>query len=77
MSEVHKVLWCEGAIFCKCLFEVWTRSFCQCVYVELCQYRINVKLGGINAIPDPNSVKALTDPQNPTIVMGEHFSTLS
>ncbi|KAJ4494682.1 argonaute-like protein [Lentinula edodes] len=32
--------------------------------------KINVKLGGINAIPDPNSVKALTDPQNPTIVMG-------
>ncbi|KAJ4477407.1 argonaute-like protein [Lentinula aciculospora] len=32
--------------------------------------KINVKLGGINAIPDPNSVKALTDSQNPTIVMG-------
>ncbi|KAJ3834977.1 argonaute-like protein [Lentinula raphanica] len=32
--------------------------------------KINVKLGGINAIPDPNSVRALADPQNPTIVMG-------
>ncbi|KAJ3796816.1 argonaute-like protein [Lentinula aff. detonsa] len=32
--------------------------------------KINVKLGGINAIPDPSSVRALADPQNPTIVMG-------
>lgn len=32
--------------------------------------RINVKLGGINTIPDPRSVAALTDPKNPTIVMG-------
>ncbi|KAK7470584.1 hypothetical protein VKT23_002008 [Stygiomarasmius scandens] len=32
--------------------------------------KINVKLGGINLIPDPSSVAALTDPHNPTIVMG-------
>ncbi|THV08479.1 argonaute-like protein [Dendrothele bispora CBS 962.96] len=32
--------------------------------------KINVKLGGINLIPDPASVAALTDPHNPTIVMG-------
>ena len=29
-----------------------------------------MKLGGINTIPDPRSVAALTDPKNPTIVMG-------
>jgi len=29
-----------------------------------------VKLGGINTIPDSQSVSALTDPRNPTIVMG-------
>lgn len=33
-------------------------------------FRINVKLGGINTIPDPASVSVLTDPRNPTIVMG-------
>lgn len=33
-------------------------------------HRINVKLGGINLIPDPASVSALTDPHTPTIVMG-------
>jgi eukaryotic translation initiation factor 2C len=33
--------------------------------------RINVKLGGINLIPEPSSVAALTDPHNPTIVMGK------
>ncbi|EEB94669.1 hypothetical protein MPER_06481 [Moniliophthora perniciosa FA553] len=32
--------------------------------------KINVKLGGINLVPDPSSVAVLTDPQNPTIVMG-------
>ncbi|TFK43467.1 argonaute-like protein [Crucibulum laeve] len=32
--------------------------------------KINVKLGGINTIPDPASVSVLTDPHNPTIVMG-------
>ncbi|TBU42174.1 argonaute-like protein [Dichomitus squalens] len=32
--------------------------------------KINVKLGGVNVIPDPRSVSALTDPHNPTIVMG-------
>ena len=29
-----------------------------------------MKLGGINTIPDPQSVTVLTDPRNPTIVMG-------
>jgi len=34
--------------------------------------KVNVKLGGINVIPDPTSLaaEALTDPANPTIVMG-------
>ncbi|KAF8076456.1 argonaute-like protein [Lyophyllum atratum] len=32
--------------------------------------KINVKLGGINTVPEPSSVSVLTDPSNPTIVMG-------
>ncbi|EIN10450.1 argonaute-like protein [Punctularia strigosozonata HHB-11173 SS5] len=32
--------------------------------------KINVKLGGINMIPEPSTVSVLTDPLNPTIVMG-------
>ncbi|KAJ7283579.1 argonaute-like protein [Mycena rebaudengoi] len=38
-------------------------------YANVC-LKINVKLGGINVIPDPSSVSVLTDPHNPTIVMG-------
>ncbi|KAJ7908290.1 argonaute-like protein [Mycena leptocephala] len=38
-------------------------------YANVC-LKINVKLGGINTIPDPSSVNMLTDPHNPTIVMG-------
>lgn len=33
-------------------------------------FRINVKLGGINVIPDPTQVTILSDPRNPTVVMG-------
>ncbi|KAF8162674.1 argonaute-like protein [Crassisporium funariophilum] len=32
--------------------------------------KVNVKLGGINVIPDPQSARVLTDPANPTIVIG-------
>ena len=32
--------------------------------------KINVKLGGINTVPDPRSVSFLADPPNPTMVMG-------
>lgn len=32
--------------------------------------KINVKLGGINTIPESKSVPILTDPHNPTMVMG-------
>ncbi|KAI0347251.1 argonaute-like protein [Trametopsis cervina] len=32
--------------------------------------KMNVKLGGINTVPDPRSVTILTDPHNPTLVMG-------
>ncbi|RPD77221.1 argonaute-like protein [Lentinus tigrinus ALCF2SS1-7] len=32
--------------------------------------KINVKMGGINVILDPRSVPTLTDPHNPTMVMG-------
>ncbi|KAF7433014.1 hypothetical protein PC9H_004959 [Pleurotus ostreatus] len=38
-------------------------------YANVC-LKINVKLGGINAIPDPQSAAVLTDPHNPTIIMG-------
>lgn len=40
-------------------------------------YRINVKLGGINTIPDPSSVAVLTDPIYPTVVMGMHLVYLT
>jgi eukaryotic translation initiation factor 2C len=32
--------------------------------------KVNVKLGGINTVPAPQSVAVLTDPANPTVVMG-------
>ncbi|KAJ3529107.1 hypothetical protein NM688_g7899 [Phlebia brevispora] len=38
-------------------------------YANVC-LKVNVKLGGINTVPDPRSVAILTDPHNPTIVMG-------
>ncbi|KAJ7705125.1 hypothetical protein B0H14DRAFT_3526498 [Mycena olivaceomarginata] len=38
-------------------------------YVNVC-LKINVKLSGIKTISNPSSVSVLTDPHNPTIVMG-------
>jgi eukaryotic translation initiation factor 2C len=32
--------------------------------------KLNVKLGGINSVPEPRDISFLTDPANPTIVMG-------
>lgn len=43
----------------------------------MCHYRINVKLGGINTIPDPSSVAVLTDPIYPTVVMGMYLVYIS
>jgi hypothetical protein len=37
-------------------------------------HRVNVKLGGINTIPDAKSAAILTDPANPTVVMGMRLS---
>ncbi|KAI6160674.1 argonaute-like protein [Pisolithus thermaeus] len=42
-------------------------------YTNVC-LKVNVKLGGINTILDPQSVSILTDPRNPTIVMGAHVT---
>ncbi|KAI0677581.1 argonaute-like protein [Trametes maxima] len=45
-----------------------TRAKAQ-YFANVC-LKINVKLGGINTVPDARSVPVLTDPHNPTIVMG-------
>jgi eukaryotic translation initiation factor 2C len=37
--------------------------------------RVNVKLGGINTVPDAKSAAILTDPANPTVVMGSWLTS--
>lgn len=32
--------------------------------------KLNVKMGGINTVPEPRSVSFLTDPAQPTLVLG-------
>jgi len=32
--------------------------------------RVNVKLGGVNAVPEARSVPILSDPQNPAVIIG-------
>jgi eukaryotic translation initiation factor 2C len=36
--------------------------------------KVNMKLGGINVEPDPRDVQWLTDPANPTMIMGGDLS---
>ncbi|KAI4526541.1 Piwi-domain-containing protein [Schizophyllum commune Loenen D] len=38
-------------------------------YANVC-LKVNVKIGGINTIPEASSVTALTDPHHPTVVFG-------
>ncbi|KAL1743740.1 Piwi domain-containing protein [Schizophyllum fasciatum] len=38
-------------------------------YANVC-LKVNVKMGGINTVPEPSSVTALTDPHHPTVVFG-------
>ncbi|KAI0278886.1 argonaute-like protein [Russula aff. rugulosa BPL654] len=35
--------------------------------------KLNVKLGGVNSVPEPRDVSFLTDSANPTMVMGKHY----
>ena len=49
----------------------WVHFYSIARLIELL-CRLNVKLGGINAIPEVNDVSFLTDSANPTIVMGRY-----
>jgi hypothetical protein len=69
MPEEFEMLPREAAVLCKRVLEVSPVSSCGTNYHSN-ELRMNVKLGGINTIPDPQSVTVLTDPRNPTIVMG-------
>lgn len=68
MFEKQQMLQSKASILCQCVPEVSVFVYLQDVILIFT--RINVKLGGINTIPDPASVRYLTDPANPTVVMG-------
>lgn len=72
VSEGHQVQKCQAPILGECLPQVSFESVDIPAEKKLiCTLRMNVKLGGINLIPDPQSVSVLTDPHYPTVVMGE------
>lgn len=53
----------------QCLKAIKCRNAKPQYWANVC-LKVNVKMGGINLIPDPHEVATLTDPNNPTIVMG-------
>lgn len=69
MPKEHQVSEGKAELLRQCLSQVSMLG--MVLNLRLCSCRINVKLGGINCIPDPRSVSFLTEPQNPTIVMGK------
>jgi hypothetical protein len=71
MYEKLKMFPCQTPILCECQLKVSISDNFTPPIELIFLSRINVKLGGINTIPDPSSVSVLTDPHNPTIVMGE------
>jgi hypothetical protein len=72
MHEVIKVLPCTATVLCQHYTEVGTlpRSSAHSIFIP---HRLNVKLGGVNSVPEPRDVSFLTDSANPTIVMGRHY----
>lgn len=68
MFTQYKMLPCQSAVLRQRVSEVSAQN--NILICVLTLSRINVKLGGINTIPDPAHVRYLTDPANPTIVMG-------
>lgn len=59
----------HAGVATQCLRSFKCRHAKPQYFANVC-LKINVKLGGINTVPDPRSVSFLTDPQNPTMVMG-------
>ncbi len=74
MHEKQEMLRSQKPVLRKRLLEV-RLTFFQSSCIIRTIHRMNVKLGGINVIPDPTSVRLLTDPATPTIVMGKFTSS--
>ena len=74
MHEVVKVFPCETPVLCEHNPQVCTPKH-PSAFLTSSPLRLNVKLGGINSVPEPRDISFLTDPANPTIVMGECVPT--
>lgn len=75
VHEVYEMQPRKNAILRQRHFEV---SVTHCEHTSMPEIsrmnRLNVKLGGVNTIPDPRSTSILSDPSNPTVVMGAFMS---
>jgi hypothetical protein len=72
MHEVIEVLPCTTPVLRQHYTQVGTLPQSLTLVIYLLR-RLNVKLGGVNAVPEPRDVSFLTDSANPTIVMGKHY----
>jgi hypothetical protein len=75
VHEVCEVFPCEASILCEHHPQVCT-SKRPSAFLTSFPPRLNVKLGGVNSVPEPRDISFLTDPANPTIVMGECLPAL-
>ncbi len=72
MHEVIEVFPCEAPVLRQHNPQVGTLLQTLAILIYSLR-RVNVKLGGVNAVPEPRDVSFLTDSANPTIVMGRHY----
>jgi hypothetical protein len=72
MHEIIEMFPCETPVLCEHHAEVGTLLRTSAISLYSILYRLNVKLGGVNAVPEPRDVSFLTDSANPTIVIGKH-----
>ena len=69
MSQSPEVLPGKTPILCKRHAQVRTPPS-PLPLPSLTLLRVNVKLGGVNAVPEARSVPMLSDPQNPAVIIG-------
>jgi len=60
---------CTTGVPTQCLKSLKCHNAKQQYWANIC-LKINVKLGGVNTVPEPRSVPFLSDPANPTLVLG-------
>ncbi|KAF8266859.1 argonaute-like protein [Lactarius quietus] len=72
-NDIYSAVKYFGDVMTGVVTQCMKSSKCYCTksqYYANITLKLNVKFGGVNSVPEPRDISFLTDPANPTIVMG-------